>query len=98
MPGATPDEVRRTLVSVITRPELKDTFLSKPPFRFIHDVFSNVTACTGFGKGLFADLERDDRENLWTSGKSDLWQRRRWQVSAPGHLLEPNYPLCRDWE
>jgi hypothetical protein len=76
MQGATPDEVRRTLGSVITRPELKDAFLSKPPFRFIHDVFSNVTACTGFGKGLFADLETDDRENIWTSGKSGLFKVR----------------------
>ena len=63
---ATPDEVRRTLGAIITKPELSDKLLEKPPFVFIHDIFSQVTKATGFGNGLF--------EGDWLDGHSEIFK------------------------
>jgi hypothetical protein len=76
-PQATPDEVRRTLGPIIAKPELKDKHLAKPPFLFVHDVFTNVTKATGFGKGLFADLVAggpSGSSDDWLDGTSDVFK------------------------
>ncbi|NXA25211.1 MIPT3 protein, partial [Ibidorhyncha struthersii] len=52
--------VRRTQESlgrVIRRPPLTDRLLSKPPFRYLHDVITEVIRVTGFMKGLYTDFE-----------------------------------------
>ncbi|NWY58988.1 MIPT3 protein, partial [Chionis minor] len=52
--------VRRTQESlgrVIRKPPLTDRLLSKPPFRYLHDVISEVIRVTGFMKGLYTDFE-----------------------------------------
>ncbi|KAM6332348.1 TRAF3-interacting protein 1 [Podargus strigoides] len=56
------DEVvlRRTqdsLGRVIRKPPLTERLLSKPPFRYLHDLITEVIRVTGFMKGLYTDFE-----------------------------------------
>nr|XP_051694191.1 TRAF3-interacting protein 1 isoform X14 [Oryctolagus cuniculus] len=52
--------VRRTqeaLGKVIRRPPLTEKLLNKPPFRYLHDIITEVIRVTGFLKGLYTDAE-----------------------------------------
>ncbi|XP_069861382.1 TRAF3-interacting protein 1 isoform X10 [Dipodomys merriami] len=52
--------VRRTqeaLGKVIRRPPLTEKLLNKPPFRYLHDIITEVIRMTGFMKGLYTDAE-----------------------------------------
>ncbi|XP_037066019.1 TRAF3-interacting protein 1 isoform X2 [Peromyscus leucopus] len=52
--------VRRTqeaLGKVIRRPPLTEKLLNKPPFRYLHDIITEVIRITGFMKGLYTDTE-----------------------------------------
>uniref|UniRef100_A0A4W3I0S9 TRAF3-interacting protein 1 n=1 Tax=Callorhinchus milii TaxID=7868 RepID=A0A4W3I0S9_CALMI len=46
-----------TLGKVIKKPPLTEKLLSKPPFRYLHDIFTEVIKTTGFLKGLFTEYE-----------------------------------------
>ncbi|XP_063173960.1 TRAF3-interacting protein 1 isoform X5 [Candoia aspera] len=52
--------VRRTqelLGRVIRKPPLTERLLSKPPFRYLHDVIGEIIRSTGFMKGLYTEAE-----------------------------------------
>ncbi|KAK9537967.1 hypothetical protein VZT92_005535 [Zoarces viviparus] len=57
MNGAVVKKTQDTLGKVIKKPPLTDKLLTKPPFRYLHDIFSEVIKTTGFMKGLYGDNE-----------------------------------------
>ncbi|XP_077974633.1 TRAF3-interacting protein 1-like isoform X4 [Styela clava] len=61
-------KTRDTLGKIIKKPPLTDKLLSKPPFRFLHDIFTEVIRTTGFLNGLFTSSEMDSKN---VSAKED---------------------------
>ncbi|XP_045062481.1 TRAF3-interacting protein 1-like isoform X2 [Coregonus clupeaformis] len=57
MDGSVAKKTQDTLGKVIKKPPLTEKLLSKPPFRYLHDIFSEVIRTTGFMKGLYAETE-----------------------------------------
>lgn len=56
-------ETQESLGKIIKKPPLTDKLLTKPPFRFLHDVFSVVIKDTGALQGLFDESEMNS-ENV----------------------------------
>lgn len=46
-----------TLGKIIKKPPLTEKLLSKPPFRFLHDIITSVIKTTGFMNGLYKEEE-----------------------------------------
>uniref|UniRef100_A0A1A7X679 TRAF3-interacting protein 1 n=1 Tax=Iconisemion striatum TaxID=60296 RepID=A0A1A7X679_9TELE len=57
MNAAVVKRTQDTLGKVIKKPPLTEKLLNKPPFRYLHDIFSEVIRSTGFLKGLYEENE-----------------------------------------
>lgn len=60
------------LGELITRPKLTEKLLSKPPFRFLHDIVMEVIRATGFGRGLYSEVESDSANVTTREQKIDF--------------------------
>ncbi|XP_050430767.1 TRAF3-interacting protein 1 [Adelges cooleyi] len=50
-------KVKTSLGKFISKPQLTEKLLSKPPFKFLHDIITNVIRNTGYLSGVFNDEE-----------------------------------------
>ncbi|XP_047629891.1 TRAF3-interacting protein 1 isoform X2 [Phacochoerus africanus] len=57
MNAAVVKRTQEALGRVIRRPPLTEKLLNKPPFRYLHDIITEVIRMTGFMKGLYTDAE-----------------------------------------
>ena len=66
MDGSVIKKTQDTLGKVIKKPPLTEKLLNKPPFRFLHDVITEVIKNTSVLKGLFKSDELNS-ENVKVS-------------------------------
>ncbi|XP_007452949.1 PREDICTED: TRAF3-interacting protein 1 isoform X2 [Lipotes vexillifer] len=57
MNAAVVKRTQEALGKVIRRPPLTEKLLNKPPFRYLHDIITEVIRMTGFMKGLYTEAE-----------------------------------------
>jgi len=63
MDGASLEELvaiaKTKIGDIISKPKMTEKLLGKPPFRFLHDTVTAVANGTGFGEGLYNEVELD---------------------------------------
>lgn len=64
-----------TLGKIIKKPPLTEKLLRKPPFRFLHDIFTEVIRTTGFFNGLFTPKEMDSKNVTVKEDKISFLQK-----------------------
>lgn len=77
-----------SLGKFIKKPPLTEKLLSKPPFRFLHDVMTSVIKSTGHMKNLFTETELDSENVKDKDSKIAFLQKAiNYVVAATGKPL-----------
>lgn len=76
MNAAVVKRTQEALGKVIRRPPLTEKLLSKPPFRYLHDIITEVRAAPGSGLGC--------RERVGTEGAGGVGAGVRARGQGPG--------------
>ncbi|XP_042900041.1 TRAF3-interacting protein 1 isoform X2 [Parasteatoda tepidariorum] len=81
-------KTQEILGSIIKKPTLTEKNLKKPPFRFLHDIITNIIKTSGFLKGLYASTELHS-ENVKDKESKVLFLQKAVDVLA----LVTNQPV-----
>lgn len=65
-------KTQEVLGAVITTPKLVEKTLSRPPFRFLHDIVTSFIATTGFPEGLYTADQLDHTKVADKEGKLEF--------------------------
>lgn len=65
------EAVKEAIGAIIQKPKMTDKVLSKPPFKFLHDTISAISAKTGFAEGLYSETEMDSAQVSERQAKLD---------------------------
>ncbi|XP_003390429.1 PREDICTED: TRAF3-interacting protein 1-like [Amphimedon queenslandica] len=64
-----------TLGKIIKKPPLTEKHLSKPPFRYLHDMIMEISRTSGFFKGLYSGKELDGKGDWSRDDKINFFQK-----------------------
>ena len=78
-------QTQETLGSLIKRPKLTEALLQKPPFRFLHDIVSEVTKVTGYASGLYQEDELNSGKIKVRATVGQPPRSRLTRAPAPAH-------------
>eukprot|EP01063_Lacrimia_lanifica_P024669 TRINITY_DN32539_c0_g1_i1.p1 TRINITY_DN32539_c0_g1~~TRINITY_DN32539_c0_g1_i1.p1 ORF type:complete len:485 (+),score=264.10 TRINITY_DN32539_c0_g1_i1:67-1455(+) len=84
------DKTKKELGAIIKAPRLSDKLLKKPPFRFLHDIVTNIIKTTGFATKLYTDEEMDSAKMLDKDSKVLFLQK---VISSVNYTLKLQPPL-----
>eukprot|EP00796_Vickermania_ingenoplastis_P010101 gene10101-7068_t len=66
------EKTQAELGAVISAPKLSEKLLTRPPFRFLHDVVTNFIKTTGFPEGLFPEEMLDSAKVTEKEAKTEF--------------------------
>ena len=69
------ERTKDAIEKLISKPKMSAKLLSKPPFRFLHDIVSEITRTSGFAEGLYMDEELDSNNIKEKQQKIDYLQK-----------------------
>ena len=85
------EKTRKELGAIIKAPKLSDKLLKKPPFRFLHDIVTNVIKANGFATKLYTADEMDSAKVQEKDAKVHFLQKI---ISSVNYTLKLQPPLA----